>query len=100
MMKSTVRLVFQDCATCKWGLELKDIQKYADKLGLGTVEKMPFWAKGAAKIIKDADKKGVTVPFFECDGKYAESLEGLAKKLNPAMKKQKGKVDGDKTKAE
>lgn len=97
-MKATVRLVFQDCATCKWGLELKEIQEYADKLGLGTVEKLPFWAEGAAEIIKDADKQGVTVPFFECEGKYAESLGKLAEKLNRTNKKAKGKVDGDQAK--
>lgn len=91
-MKS-VRLVYQDCATCKWGLSMADIQKAADKLGLGTVEKMPFYAEGAAKIIKDADNQGVTVPFFECDGKYADSLGQLAEKLGLSSKKQKDKVN-------
>lgn len=99
-MKQKVSLVFQDCPTCKWNLPLSEIQKYADKLKLGKVEKMPFWAKGAAEIIKDADKKGVTVPFFECDGEYAESLESLAEKLKKPGKKPKGKSNGDKTKAE
>lgn len=99
-MKATVRLVFQDCPTCKWNLPLSEIQKYADKLKLGKVEKLPFWAEGAAEIIKAADKKGVTVPFFECESKYAESLEELAQKLGEARKKQKGKLNGDNAKAE
>lgn len=99
-MKSTVRLIFQDCPTCKWGLDLPEIQKYADKLCLGKVEKMAFWAKGAREIIKDADKKGVTVPFFECEGKYAESLEKLAGMLGNKSKKQKDKANGDQTEAE
>ncbi len=97
-MKSTVKLVFQDCATCKWGLSLPDIQKCADKLKLGAVEKMPFWAEGAAEIIKKADKQGVTIPFFECDGKYASSLNELAKQLGVTAKKQKDGSDGDSTK--
>ena len=86
-MKS-VRLVYQDCATCKWNLSMADIQKAADKLGLG-----------AAKIIKDADNQGVTVPFFECDGKYADSLGQLAEKLGLSSKKQKDKVNEASAKA-
>lgn len=77
---------------------MTEIQECADKLGLGTIEKMPFWAKGAAKIIKDADKKGVTVPFFACGNKYAESLGELAKKLK-TNKKAEDKVNGASTKA-
>lgn len=99
-MRATVRLVFQDCPTCKWNLPLSEIQKYADKLKLGKVEKLPFWAEGATEIIKTADKKGVTVPFFECGGKYAESLEKLAQILGGSGKKQKGKLNGDNAKAE
>lgn len=99
-MKKNVRLIYQDCPTCKWGLGIEEIQKYADKFGLGKVEKMPFWSKGAAEIIKDADKNGITVPFFECEGKYGESLGKLAEALGIATNKKQEKVNnGDSAKA-
>ena len=90
-------LIFADCFACGMRKEWAEHQLAEAQANDLEIEKLPFYADGAADYIRLAIKQGVNMPFFS-DGKkvsksVADFIEKVEQKPNKKTKRRVKKVE-------
>lgn len=85
-------LIFADCFACGMRKEWAEHQLAEAQANDFEIEKLPFYADGAADYIRLAIKQGVNMPFFS-DGKkvsknVADFIEKVEQKPNKKTKRR------------
>ena len=88
-MANSLKLIFADCFACgmrkEWAMhQLAEAQ--ANEL---EIEKMPFYADGAADYIRLAIQQGVNMPFFTDGVKVSKNVADFIKAEEPAKEAPK-----------
>lgn len=85
-MASSLKLIFADCFACGMRKEWAEHQlaeAQANEIG---IEKMPFYAEGAAEYIRLAIEQGVNMPFFTDGVKVSKNVADFIEKEEPKKK--------------
>lgn len=85
-MASSLKLIFADCFACgmrKTWAENQLAEAQANEIG---IEKMPFYADGAAEYIRLAIQQGVNMPFFTDGVKVSKNVADFIEKEEPKKK--------------
>lgn len=85
-MASSLKLIFADCFACgmrKTWAENQLAEAQANEL---EIEKVPFYADGAAKYIRLAIQQGVNMPFFTDGVKVSKNVADFIEKEEPKKK--------------
>lgn len=86
-MAGSLKLIFADCFACgmrKTWAENQLAEAQANDL---EIEKMPFYADGAAEAIRKGIEQGVNIPFFFDGEKCSKNVAGFIVKEAPKKKK-------------
>lgn len=85
-MSKQIKLVYQDCPMCgarkSWGEEQT---KFANDYGFEIV-KTPFFKWGAADLIFEATRQGMSLPFFTDGVKFSKDLKDFAEEKTIEVK--------------
>lgn len=85
-MASSLKLIFADCFACgmrKTWAENQLAEAQANEIG---IEKVPFYADGAAEYIRLAIQQGVNMPFFTDGVKVSKNVADFIEKEEPKKK--------------
>lgn len=85
-MANSLKLIFADCFACGMRKEWAEHQlaeAQANEIG---IEKMPFYAEGAAEYIRLAIEQGVNMPFFTDGVKVSKNVADFIVKEEPKKK--------------
>lgn len=85
-MANSLKLIFADCFACgmrKTWAENQLAEAQANEIG---IEKMPFYADGAAEYIRLAIEQGVNMPFFTDGVKVSKNVADFIVKEEPKKK--------------
>lgn len=85
-MASSLKLIFADCFACgmrKTWAENQLAEAQANEIG---IEKLPFYADGAAEYIRLAIQQGVNMPFFTDGEKVSKNVADFIEKEEPKKK--------------
>lgn len=85
-MASSLKLIFADCFACgmrKTWAENQLAEAQANEIG---IEKLPFYADGAAEYIRLAIQQGVNMPFFTDGVKVSKNVADFIEKEEPKKK--------------
>lgn len=85
-MANNLKLIFADCFACgmrKTWAENQLAEAQANEIG---IEKMPFYADGAAEYIRLAIEQGVNMPFFTDGVKVSKNVADFIVKEEPKKK--------------
>lgn len=85
-MANNLKLIFADCFACgmrKTWAENQLAEAQANEIG---IEKMPFYADGAAEYIRLAIEQGVNMPFFTDGVKVSKNVSDFIEKEEPKKK--------------
>lgn len=92
-MAGSLKLIFADCFACgmrKTWAEHQLAEAQANELN---IEKVPFYADGAAEAIRKAIQQGVNMPFFydgeKCSKDVADFIEVEAPKKKTTKRRVK-----------
>lgn len=92
-MASSLKLIFADCFACgmrKTWAENQLAEAQANEIG---IEKVPFYADGAAEYIRLAIKQGVNMPFFTDGVKVSKNVADFIVKEEPKPEVQISKEE-------
>lgn len=87
-MAGNLKLIFADCFACgmrKTWAEHQMAEAQANELN---IEKVPFYADGAAEYIRLAIKQGVNMPFFSDGKKCSKNVEDFIEKAEQKPNKK------------
>lgn len=82
----SLKLIFADCFACGMRKEWAEHQlaeAQANEIG---IEKVPFYADGAAEYIRLAIQQGVNMPFFTDGVKVSKNVADFIEKEEPKKK--------------
>lgn len=99
-MANSLKLIFADCFACGMRKEWAEHQlaeAQANEIG---IEKMPFYAEGAAEYIRMAIEQGVNMPFFTDGVIVSKNVADFIVKEEPKKKTSKRRVKKDEKKDE
>ena len=88
-MAGSLKLIFADCFACgmrKTWAEHQMAEAQANELN---IEKIPFYADGAAEYIRLAIKQGVNMPFFTDGEKVSKNVADFIKVEKPKKTSRK-----------
>lgn len=91
-MAGSLKLIFADCFACgmrKTWAEHQLAEAQANELN---IEKVPFYADGAAEAIRAAIQQGVNMPFFYDGEKCSKDVADFIKVEAPKKKTTKRRV--------
>jgi hypothetical protein len=91
-MAESLKLIFADCFACgmrKTWAEHQLAEAQANELN---IEKVPFYADGAAEYIRLAIKQGVNMPFFSDGKKCSKNVADFIEVEAPKKKTVKRRV--------
>lgn len=98
---SKLVLIFADCFACGMRKEWAEHQLAEAQANSLEIEKLPFYADGAADYIRLAIKQGVNMPFFSDGVKVSKNVEDFIEKVEQKPnKKTKRRVKKDEAKDE
>lgn len=86
-MASSLKLIFADCFACGMRKEWAEHQLAEAEASKLAIEKVPFYAPGAAEYINLAIKAGVNMPFFTDGEKASKSVADFVETEAPKKKK-------------
>jgi len=93
-------LIFADCFACGMRKEWAEHQLAEAQANALEIEKLPFYADGAADYIRLAIKQGVNMPFFSDGVKVSKTVADFATIEQKPNKKTKRRVKKDEAKDE
>lgn len=99
-MANSLKLIFADCFACGMRKEWAEHQlaeAQANEIG---IEKVPFYAEGAAEYIRMAIVQGVNMPFFTDGVIVSKNVADFIVKEEPKKKTSKRRVKKDEKKDE
>lgn len=91
-MAGNLKLIFADCFACgarKAWAESQLAEAQANEL---EIEKVPFYAEGAADAIRKGIEQGVNIPFFFDGEKCSKNVAGFIEKAEAPKKKTRKRV--------
>lgn len=97
-MAGSLKLIFADCFACGMRKEWAEHQMAEAEANKLEIEKVPFYAQGAAEYINLAIEAGVNMPFFTDGEKVSKSVADFVeapkkKSSRKRVKKVETKVD-------
>lgn len=95
-------LIFADCFACGMRKEWAEHQLAEAQANDFEIEKLPFYADGAADYIRLAIKQGVNMPFFSDGEKVSKNVADFIEKVEqkPNKKTTKRRVKKEEAKDE
>lgn len=99
---SKLVLIFADCFACGMRKEWAEHQLAEAQANDFEIEKLPFYADGAADYIRLAIQQGVNMPFFSDGEKVSRNIEDFIEKVEqkPNKKTTKRRVKKEEAKDE
>lgn len=99
---SKLVLIFADCFACGMRKEWAEHQLAEAQANDLEIEKLPFYADGAADYIRLAIKQGVNMPFFSDGEKVSKNVADFIEKVEqkPNKKTTKRRVKKEEAKDE
>lgn len=99
---SKLVLIFADCFACGMRKEWAEHQLAEAQANDFEIEKLPFYADGAADYIRLAIQQGVNMPFFSDGEKVSRNIEDFIEKVEqkPNKKTTKRQVKKEEAKDE
>lgn len=99
---SKLVLIFADCFACGMRKEWAEHQLAEAQANDFEIEKLPFYADGAADYIRLAIEQGVNMPFFSDGKKVSRNIEDFIEKVEqkPNKKTTKRRVKKEEAKDE
>ena len=99
---SKLVLIFADCFACGMRKEWAEHQLAEAQANDFEIEKLPFYADGAADYIRLAIKQGVNMPFFSDGEKVSKNVADFIEKVEqkPNKKTTKRRVKKEEAKDE
>ena len=99
---SKLVLIFADCFACGMRKEWAEHQLAEAQANDFEIEKLPFYADGAADYIRLAIQQGVNMPFFSDGEKVSRNIEDFIEKVEqkPNKKTAKRRVKKEEAKDE
>lgn len=99
---SKLVLIFADCFACGMRKEWAEHQLAEAQANDFEIEKLPFYADGAADYIRLAIQQGVNMPFFSDGVKVSRNIEDFIEKVEqkPNKKTTKRRVKKEEAKDE
>ena len=88
-MANSLKLIFADCFACGMRKEWAEHQLAEAQANELEIEKMPFYADGAADYIRLAIQQGVNMPFFTDGVKVSKNVADFIKAEEPVEKAPK-----------
>lgn len=85
---SKLVLIFADCFACGMRKEWAEHQLAEAQANALEIEKLPFYADGAADYIRLAIKQGVNMPFFSDGAKVSKNVEDFIEKVEQKPNKK------------
>lgn len=87
----SLKLIFADCFACGMRKTWAENQLAEAQANEFEVEKVPFYAEGAAEYIKKAIQQGVNIPFFTDGTKCSKNVADFIVKEEPKKTKRRVK---------
>lgn len=91
-MEGKLQLIFADCFACGMRKEWAEHQLAEAQANEFEVEKVPFYADGAAEAIRKGIEQGVNIPFFYDGVKCSKNVADFVKVEAPKKKTAKRRV--------
>lgn len=91
-MAGSLKLIFADCFACGMRKTWADHQLAEAQANEFEVEKIPFYADGAAEAIRKAIEQGVNMPFFYDGEKCSKNIADFIEVEKPKKKTTKRRV--------
>lgn len=91
-MASSLKLIFADCFACGMRKEWAEHQMAEAEANKLDIEKVPFYAQGAAEYINLAIEAGVNMPFFTDGKKVSKSVADFVETEAPKKKSSRKRV--------
>ena len=85
---SKLKLVFADCFACGMRKTWAENQEAAAVANDLEIEKVPFYADGAAELVNLAIKQGVNIPFFTDGKKCSKNVVDFTTSEKPKAKRK------------
>ena len=86
-MAGTLKLIFADCFACGMRKTWAENQLAEAQANDFEIEKVPFYADGAAEAIRKGIEQGVNIPFFYDGEKCSKNVADFVVKEEPKKKK-------------
>ena len=92
-MSKTLKLIYADCFACGMRKTWAENQLAEAEANQMDVEKVPFYADGAAEAIRKGIEQGVNIPFFFDGSKCSKNVaDFIAKKKTSKRRVKKDEV--------
>ena len=88
-MANSLKLIFADCFACGMRKEWAEHQLAEAQANELEIEKMPFYADGAADYIRLAIQQGVNMPFFTDGAKVSKNVADFINAEEPVKEAPK-----------
>ncbi len=85
-MENSLKLIFADCFACGMRKTWAENQLAEAQANNFNIEKVPFYADGAAAYIRLAIEQGVNMPFFTDGVKVSKNVADFIVKEEPKKK--------------
>lgn len=88
-MANSLKLIFADCFACGMRKEWAEHQLAEAQANQIGIEKMPFYADGAAEYIRLGIEQGVNIPFFSDGVKVSKNVADFIEAEAPKKKSKR-----------
>lgn len=88
-MSKTLKLIYADCFACGMRKTWAENQMAEAEANQFEIEKVPFYADGAAEAIRKGIEQGVNIPFFYDGDKCAKNVADFVVKKKTTKRRVK-----------